>query len=930
MPRTSALTHLACLAVMAACLPLLSVAPCSAATVAELLDRAAEAEAANRYRVAESLYVEAIGLLEGAAKNPQQLVEVYVDLAAVRIRLCRYDAAQEAYDQALLEANTGSDVAEETTAGVLNGLARIEHIRGNYGKSERMFRRVLSMLDSESAVHSTALADAYCGLSDVCRSERRFADGQNYARKALKSLARNSDSDAERLALSNVCLGFNLRGEGQYDSALALYLRADSIVIRGLGPAHPLRASIYNHRSQLNNNLYKSDSAIHNANHAIAIVEPAFGRYHYECGMAQFNIARAYTLKALPEQALPHYDSAISILEPLLGPQHPLIGQVEGFLSFCYRYMDRFDEAMALADKITRSGVENFIANSEHLDDRSSVEYASNIYYSFSGYPAYFFDSPRVTDSQRRNLAQLAISAKGIVDDVLYSRQRAIEQSPDSLVRLMYDEVLGIRAEFSSLQFTDPLNSEPLSEQRKDSLRTRELELLGQIAERQSTLKPTNIEPFVRVEDICALIPENTCLIEYYGFHYVAPTTRNVEGTAFGAIVLDRNGVRGHRYVGEANPNFIPMHNEYHALLEERSTRTDWDPRARARFDDLCRQIYEIMWVPISDLVKDGEFVMIASDDYMSETSFGAIIAPDGSYLAEKHALHYVRSSRDLLRLKNPVTMGDGLFALYDPDFDASVEKRLAAMDEDPLWAGSAVSAPHAIRNIRPVCDKLNDLRLPRLSNTRPEIQSAIRNWNAGTSEPVRWFDGARATEDAVKRAAPGNRVLHIATHGYFIERDCRPGHPISGLLDAEPMLYSGLLLSGANLVGRSVDQGRVEDGVLTANEVRGLNLSGTNLVVLSACESARGDIATGQSAIGLSRAFLMAGARQVVSALWPVSDAASIEVMEKIYSSPDKPIAVALQEFAIEKIRADRAADRTPDPYYWAPYISYGDWRAR
>jgi CHAT domain-containing protein len=143
-------------------------------------------------------------------------------------------------------------------------------------------------------------------------------------------------------------------------------------------------------------------------------------------------------------------------------------------------------------------------------------------------------------------------------------------------------------------------------------------------------------------------------------------------------------------------------------------------------------------------------------------------------------------------------------------------------------------------------------------------------------------------------------------------------------------MLYSGLLLAGANLGGRGTAETVAEDGIVTAHEVTSLNLHGTQNVILSACETGLGELSVGQGAFGMARAFQMAGARQVVAALWPVSDAASIEVMEKIYSSPDKSIAEALQEFAKERINADRAAGRTPDPYYWAPYVSYGDWRAR
>jgi CHAT domain-containing protein len=168
---------------------------------------------------------------------------------------------------------------------------------------------------------------------------------------------------------------------------------------------------------------------------------------------------------------------------------------------------------------------------------------------------------------------------------------------------------------------------------------------------------------------------------------------------------------------------------------------------------------------------------------------------------------------------------------------------------------------------------------------------------------------GTAASEAALKRVdAP--RILHIATHGFFLQ---------SGAI-ASPLLRSGLALSGANL-----NPAGDEDGILTALEASSLNLWGTKLVTLSACDTGIGEVKNGEGVYGLRRAFLLAGAETLVMSLWPVSDSVTREVMTTYYTGLKQGLGRG------EALRRAQLAMLTrknrQHPFYWASFIQSGEW---
>jgi CHAT domain-containing protein len=253
----------------------------------------------------------------------------------------------------------------------------------------------------------------------------------------------------------------------------------------------------------------------------------------------------------------------------------------------------------------------------------------------------------------------------------------------------------------------------------------------------------------------------------------------------------------------------------------------------------------------------------------------------------------------------------------------------------DPLFGEPAIPT-------RQPPAKQASARLPRGSFTAAADLSAVYFAPiAGTGEEARAIKAlfpeatlltGRSATKATLQQLEAPRMLHIASHGFFLEDTARDGkdgnesavngtRAMSASLEVEnPLLRSGLALAGANLTRDSHD-----DGILTALEASGLDLWGTKLVTLSACDTGVGEVRNGEGVYGLRRAFVLAGAETLVMTLWPVSDYITREPMAAYYTGLRAGLGRgdALRQAKLAMLKQN---DRR-HPFYWASFIQSGEW---
>jgi CHAT domain-containing protein len=282
---------------------------------------------------------------------------------------------------------------------------------------------------------------------------------------------------------------------------------------------------------------------------------------------------------------------------------------------------------------------------------------------------------------------------------------------------------------------------------------------------------------------------------------------------------------------------------------------------------------------------------------------------------------------------------GQGLLAIGDPDYDRTenVAAKLAVQLAAMLTT---------FRGARPGCASFEQLRFERLPSTRKEIREIDRAWKrAQKQESTIELTGQRASEARVKAEISGKRLVHFATHGFFLEDECRGGNPgpvalrepraipsetpPAGTPIENPLLLSGLALAGSN--ARDDVSPEQEDGILTAEELATLDLSGIEWAVLSACDTGTGDVRASEGVFGLRRAFETAGAHTVIMSLWSIEDEAGRAWMNELYRAryiEGRSTADALTGASRRILSERRAQKLTTHPSGWAGFIAAGDWR--
>lgn len=293
--------------------------------------------------------------------------------------------------------------------------------------------------------------------------------------------------------------------------------------------------------------------------------------------------------------------------------------------------------------------------------------------------------------------------------------------------------------------------------------------------------------------------------------------------------------------------------------------------------DDLEAEFYAQVWSRVEAYVDGAETVLISPDSFLCELPFGILRNPDGQYLLEKHRFVYLSDATVLAKKQRATVHDEGpVFAVGGVNY----------FRRDNV--GEVATNPVSTRsNIGSSWSSLSATR-QELATLR-DLHDFILEWDA----PLTILEGKSATEEAVRAQMPGNRFVHIATHGYF-EPDHLPSLRLNldapagaNALDAQveavgmlPGLLSGLVLAGVN---GEPDPNR-DDGFLSAEEIHHMDLSSCALVVLSACETALGSERAGEGLMSLRRAFEVAGAEAVISSLWKVDDLATAELMKDFY----------------------------------------------
>jgi CHAT domain-containing protein/Tfp pilus assembly protein PilF len=876
-----------------------------------------------------------------------------------------YTQAERLYQRslAILEKSLGPEHPD--VARSLNNLANLYRDMGDYAKAEPLQRRALAALEKSLGPDHIDVTRSLSNLGILYKGLGDYAKAEPLLQRALaireKSLGPGHPDVAASLHnLANLYLSL-----GDYAKAEPLHRRAMAILEKSLGPEHPDVAASLNDLANLYYDLGDYARAKPLLQRALAIWEKSLGPEHQYVAGALNNLANIYTSQGDYAKAEQFYQRALVILEKSLGPENPGIAHTLNNLAAIYVGLGDYAKAETLYQRAL--AIREKSLGPEHPDVALSLDGLAGLHMAKNEIDraiafqarALAVSERNIKDnlaigSERQKLAHLATlsaqSDRTLSLHLLYARSdpaardmavtlilqrkgRALDASSESLNalrsrfnqedRAALDKLTDARSQIASLVLNGPQRMN--AERHRDRVKTLEEEaekFEAEISRRSDEFRAQYLP--VTLEAVCAAIPGDAALIEFASYRPFNPKAATEED-AFGrpryvAYILRRQGKIEWRELGAAKAI-----DEAVAALRIALR----DPK-RKDVKKLARALDQKIFQPLRPLLGDLTRLLISPEGALNLLPFAALVDEGGRYLVERYSISYLSSGRDLLRLQVARKSQSGPLVIADPDFGGHIQAgatRLLKQTKGPAQKQAGAESPAAA---------FSQFYFPPLPYTAAEGKT-IGSLLPGATLLTR----RQASKDAI-RQSQSPAILHIATHGFFLEglksamtgesglqkSSNETGHEASRLLKQvknggsrieNPLLRAGLALAGAN------ERKQGGDGILTALEMTGLNLWGTKLVTLSACDTGVGEVRNGDGVYGLRRALTLAGAETQVISLWAVSDRWTRALMVSYYRRLRQGQG---RGAALRRAQLDIFKDlKRRHPYYWASFILSGEW---
>lgn len=860
--------------------------------------------------------------------------------------------AKEAYE--IRSAQESSDT-RGVVATTLELLGRLAFQVGDFDDAVARYRDALPRLEGTYGATSWRHAQARIHLADVYQEVGSFREARRLYEQALEALKASVGVRGERVARVEARLGTLLARMGEKEGG-ERWLRQAQETQEAL-PDRPhadyaetlaARADIARSRGDLEASL----DLVTRATSALESYEGAHPRWvdllllKAEAELAQGDAtATRDTLSRLERDFLPPLgEAAFGALA-----RHKLLGARSWMASGDSR------AALALATEAARLYAHHLTpafrilsgdtARRYALEHRRSLELVLALLANGEPSRSSSGGGPQAVERAWEALAlHRGLVARELEERYRWSRQNAADSPAGPRDR--YTELAVARRLFAEAQVRRH-GIETLAERQAVlKVAARRLEVAeAAFAEAVAVARPGTATPQKSLRDLHGGLPPAAALVAFVRFD---GGTAETSGHRYGAFFVQA-GVFRPRFVdlGPAAGIDAALGRWRSALLQPGG---DWRA-AEAGLRDEGLALRRRVWDPVARLAGASRQIFLIPAGSLFLMPFAALPGEvPGTYLVEDgYEFHRLVAERDVDRRLEAPSAPRTLLAMGGPDYNAGADSRPPrALPERPWYSenepGSALEVAQFLRD--PCLDqgRLYFLRLPGAAAEAREVAAIFRrNHEAlGPAPEVRTLAAAEATEEAFKTLAARHSILHVATHGFF-DLECRGGDTprlLSGLAPVprgargagDPFpLISGLAFAGANLRLRSdATLSSLDDGLLTVPEIVALDLSRAEWVVLSACETALGQIAAGEGVQGLAQAFRLAGARTLILSLWPVEDQATRGWMRQLYRArfEDKAsTAGSVRSASLSVLEERRRQGRTTHPYFWAAFVATGAW---
>lgn len=855
----------------------------------------------GNYKEAISLNTEALKIYEKTLGKEHPTYALSINsLAELQVHIGNYPMATKLFTQALETAKKSLGPNHSAYATILHNMATCISILGDDRKAITLEKEALSIREKALGKESNAYSVSLHSLAVLNSSTGNYVEAIKYETESLNIIKKTLGKNHKSYSTGSSCLASYYSALGNYEEAIKLDSEALYTIEQTFGKNHPDYANIL---SNLANDYYYGNyvEASRLGHEALNIREKVLGTQHPDyaealSNVSMFNISLGNLAEAKRQimeaskifqitfgqeshnysimlhklalcNALQHNFSesirlekeVLKIFAKTIGKNHPDYRLALNDLTFYYfnskDYINTAQQAILTTEECNKIVFSTFTDLTSHERTLFWNKY-SNWYNYYLPMFSYYISEPELSVATYNG----ALLAKELLLNADREMSQLILESNDK----------AFIQEYRDLQFNKTILYKMLQKPKKEHIT--DIDSIHRIVRKQEKELITKSKVYgdytrnlqITWKEVQKKLNKEDIAIEFLAF----PAGK--DSIIYAALILRPE---------TTSPKMIP--------LFERKQLSNINKKDFYTTPTLS----QLIWKPLEKELKGIKNVYFAPAGQLHNIAIEHLPSSDSTFIAEQINFYRLSSTRQLVMIKDKSHIKEAVLyggLKYDADTTALVveNKKYTDIPRD-------LNIQHTFYP-----DSLN-LRdgakyLPATKIEAEQIKQALENTRL---QPALYMD-LRGTEESFKALSGKNiSMLHIATHGfYWTETEARQTKDLDFLMmgdnnqsryvEDKALTRSGLLLSGANIAlkGNPLPEG-LEDGILTAKELAGLDLRGLDLVVLSACQTGLGEI-TGDGVFGLQRGFKKAGANTLLMSLWKVDDNATQLLMTQFYKN--------------------------------------------
>jgi len=820
--------------------------------------------------------------LSGFEKKVLSEAETSEQLASLYLQTGNYFRAEKSLQKSLKVKESKLEAHTPLLIHTYQELAKLNLVNGNYNIAEEYLSKT-SAISSEvfgkkSLAYSECLliySEYYLAIGDLKKAEGACIEADDIAVKKLgKENLRRADILA-RLAIIRSKIP-------SYKSAEIdkLYTDAGNVIKNSLGTDNPLYASLIQKQAEFYISIDKSDKADALLNEASKFWTSKLGsdnKYVAEIEILKGNIA--YN-KSKYDQAEKNYSKAKSLYRSIFNESHPWYIQSSGKLARVYYMQKHPEKSLEVMEEIIPKYLEYINKYFPSLSFREKSKFWNNIkdefdFYNFIAIGVFNSQKPKLAGAVYNNI----ISTKALLLSSNIKIRERILTSKDSVLIELYKDWVSQKEYLTTII---SLSKEQLVEQNIDLkyLQSNIERLEKEMSTRSELFSDEEMKSSLTWKNIKETLTENEYAVEIVRFRYF--NKNFTDSIIYAALIINK---KTDDYPELALlPNGKMMEKKYYKYFRNAVTLKVSDKNS-----------YNVYWKPIKAKIPDGATVYLSSDGIYNQLNVEMMPSSEGQYVIDQNQIVLVTNTKDLLKTNQRTEEKDKKKSNKENKKE-SLSTYVLCGNPD-FYTGSNVEE--------------EIVELPGAEKEVNDIGALLKGQNKIAIKYLK----DQVKEDTLRKLR-NPKVFHIATHGFFKEATKNEDEE----LVSNPLLNSGLVVYGGGDILSNPENNYVNSkgGILTAYEAMNLSFDNTELVVLSACETGRGEVQVGEGVYGLQRSFLIAGADAVIMSLFKVNDEVTQKLMLSFY---DKWIKTGDKRLAFNEAKKE-IKQQYASPIYWGVFL--------